>query len=144
MSLHSIKTENHISQSILSIAVGFVFMVVIMRLSEYILARMGLYDAAQPLRIYSGQPVLYVFFIERVVLTILGGYIAAWLAPSRLLLHAVILGGFAAIYRLLSLIDGAQQSYGIAWYMFGLVLLAIPTAWLGGYIYVHMLKKHGE
>lgn len=143
MSLRSINTETNLSQSILSIAAGFAFMIILMRLSEYALEQMGLYDASQPLRIYGGQPVLYVFFIERIVLTILGGYIAAWLAPSRLLLHAVLLGSFAAIYRLLNLVTGAQQSYGIAWYLFGLVLLAIPTAWLGGYIYTRMLK-HGE
>ena len=85
-----------------------------------------------------GQPVssgpLIPATIYRAVYGVIGAYVAASLAPNRPMLHAMVLGALG----LLVCIAGAAftwnrgAEFGPHWYPVALVLLALPTAWLGG------------
>lgn len=69
----------------------------------------------------------------RIVYTILGGYIAARLAPHSPVGHALALG----VIGLLPAIAGAiaMQDMGPAWFPISLILISVPCAWLGGVIH---------
>jgi hypothetical protein len=72
----------------------------------------------------------------RTVYGIAGAYLTARLAPSRPMLHAMILGMLA----LAASIVGAAVTWntvpplGPHWYPVALVVLALPTAWAGGWL----------
>ena len=69
----------------------------------------------------------------RVVYSVLGGYVAARLAPGRPTLHAMI---FGAVGVLLSAIGAAANwnggpEYGPKWFSLGLIAIALPCSWAG-------------
>jgi hypothetical protein len=65
---------------------------------------------------------------------ILGGYVAARLAPNRPLGHALMLGliGVAACSAGAVATWNAGPKFGPRWYPLALVATALPSAWLGG------------
>src|SRR6201994_2388409 len=73
----------------------------------------------------------------RTLYGILGAYITASLAPSRPMLHAFILGILGELASIAGLIatwnDAAK--YGPHWYPIALVLLALPPALFGAWLY---------
>ena len=72
--------------------------------------------------------------IYRTVYGVLGCYIAARLAPSKPMLHAMVLGflGFALSIVGVVMTWNRTAEFGPRWYPIALVVLALPTAWLGG------------
>ncbi|TGK04004.1 hypothetical protein EHO59_10820 [Leptospira semungkisensis] len=66
----------------------------------------------------------------RVVYGILGSYIAARLAPSRPMFHAMILGYVGLAISIAGAI--MMRDKGPAWYSILIVLIALPCAWAGG------------
>jgi hypothetical protein len=69
----------------------------------------------------------------RTAFTVLGGYVAAWLAPANKLRLAIILGivgTFAAIAGAV-----AMWSVGHNWYPLALAALALPSTVLGGWLF---------
>ena len=70
----------------------------------------------------------------RVVFSILGCYLAARLAPDRPMRHAMVLGVVGLIVCTLGLVLTWNRGpeFGPHWYPIGLVVTALPCAWLGG------------
>jgi hypothetical protein len=78
----------------------------------------------------------------RTVYGVLGSYLTAWLAPSRPMGHA-LLGG--AIGLAVSILGAAVTwnkgpAFGPHWYPLALVVLALPTAGVGGLLRVKQLS----
>ncbi len=71
-----------------------------------------------------------------------GGYLAARLAPTRPMKHVWILAGIGQVLSLLGIL--AWQAMGDAggplWYPLALVVTAIPSVWLGGYMHQRVNK----
>jgi hypothetical protein len=65
---------------------------------------------------------------------ILGGYLTARLAPNRAVTHAVALGVVGAVVGLAGALSTWNNGpeFGPHWYPLLLVVLAIPSSWLGG------------
>ena len=79
----------------------------------------------------------------RVVFSIFGSYIIAWLAPNRPMKHALI-GGIVGLIA--SAIGAAATwnhvpSLGPHWYPIALIVTAIPCAWVGGKIRLMQLGE---
>ena len=68
----------------------------------------------------------------RIVLSIVGCYIAARLAPSRPVAHALVLGSIGVIGSLAGLSMAISQNLSPLWYPIGLAILSLPSAWVGG------------
>jgi peptidoglycan/LPS O-acetylase OafA/YrhL len=79
----------------------------------------------------------------RIVFAIAGSYIAARLAPSRPMLHALILGGIGFVLALLGAIAtwNAGPQFGPRWYPLALVVTALPCAWVGGKLREKQLQR---
>lgn len=80
--------------------------------------------------------------IYRTIYGVVGAYITAWLAPSRPMLHAFILGAlgeFASIAGLVATWNKTAE-YGPHWYPIALVVLALPPAWFGAWLYEKRAK----
>ena len=84
----------------------------------------------------AGSPVLALATLYRTVYGVLGAYATARWAPRRPMLHVTVLG----VLGLLASTAGAvatwsqEAVYGPHWYPLALVVLALPTAWLGGWL----------
>jgi hypothetical protein len=73
----------------------------------------------------------------RTIYGIVGGYIAARLAPYAPMGHALTVGIIGFVLSAVGAIVAITQAdLGPAWYPIALALTSVPTAWLGGYLYV--------
>ena len=81
--------------------------------------------------------------IYRSIFGVLGGYITARLAAFQPMEHALALGliGFVlAIIGTVASWNGGPE-YGRKWYPISLILVAIPSAWLGGKLHTRRANK---
>ena len=79
-------------------------------------------------------PLFLLALAYRCVYAVLGCYIAARLAPSRPMKHAMILGVIGVFLSLAGVIGtwNAGPEFGPKWYPLALVASSLPCAWLGG------------
>lgn len=69
----------------------------------------------------------------RILYGVIGGYVAARLAPRHPMRHALILGGIGFVLSTLGAITAITMAdLGPAWYPIALALTALPCAWAGG------------
>jgi hypothetical protein len=94
-----------------------------------------------------GKPMVERLFLlamaYRIVDSITGGYVAARLAASRPMLHAMILGGIGVALSLAGavLTWSKGPEFGPKWFPVALVALAWPCARIGGAIRVRQLSR---
>lgn len=69
----------------------------------------------------------------RTVYGVLGSYITARLAPDKPMRHVLILGALGLIASIAGLVT--MWGYGNRWYPVALVVLALPTALAGGWLF---------
>ena len=82
------------------------------------------------------QPGLNALALSyRIVYGILGGYIAARLAPHHPMRHAMILGTLGFVVSVAGVIATLPMHLGPAWYPVALALTALPCSWLGAKLY---------
>jgi hypothetical protein len=71
----------------------------------------------------------------RIVYTVLGGYIAARLAPHTPLRHAFVLGVIGLVFGVIGVIATGGMDLGPRWYPIAIAVTALPCTWLGGLLY---------
>jgi surface polysaccharide O-acyltransferase-like enzyme len=87
-----------------------------------------------------GEPMTDGLFVlataYRVVYGVVGGYIAARLAPDRPIQHAVALGVVGVVLSTAGTVATWNKGpeFGPKWYPIVLVVTAIPVSWVGGKI----------
>jgi hypothetical protein len=69
----------------------------------------------------------------RTVFTVIGGYVAAWLAPANKLRLSIILGIVGTLAATAGAI--AMWHIGHTWYPVALAALALPSTTLGGWLF---------
>ena len=81
---------------------------------------------------YDGALLLATIY--RTIYGVASSYFTARLAPNRPMLHAMILGSLGLAASILGAVAtwNGGPAFGPHWYPFALVVLALPTAWLGG------------
>jgi hypothetical protein len=90
---------------------------------------------------YDGALLLATFY--RSIYGVAGSYISARLAPNRPMLHAMVLGilGFAVSILGAVATWNKGPAFGSHWYPIALIVLALPTAWVGGKIRLAQLGR---
>jgi hypothetical protein len=127
-------------RSVLAVLAGMLTVVVLDVGIDSILHATGVYPP-------WGKPMAERLFLlamaYRIVDGIIGGYVAARLAPSRPMLHAMILGGIGVALSLVGAIATWNKGpeFGPKWYPVALVALALPCARIGGAIRVRQLLR---
>lgn len=85
-----------------------------------------------------GQPMSEGLFVlatvYRTIYGVLGSYVAARLAPKRPMAHAMFLGALGFVVSTIGAVVTWNKgpAFGPHWYPIALIVLALPTAWLGG------------
>lgn len=91
---------------------------------------------------HPGQPAsdraFVMFTAYRTAYGIAGTYLTARLAPSNPMKHAWAVGWIGLVLSVAGAIGtwNHQPSLGPHWYPVALVVLALPTAWMGGKLFV--------
>lgn len=86
----------------------------------------------------SGERMSETLFLlataYRLVYAVVGGYVAARLAPARPMKHALVLGFIGTVLSTAGFLAtwNAGPEFGPRWYPIALVVTALPCAWLGG------------
>jgi hypothetical protein len=80
----------------------------------------------------------------RTIFGVLGAYITARLAPSRPMMHVLILGALGTVAAAAGAIAmwNKMPEIGPRWYALVLIVLGLPSAWLGGKL--RSMQLHGE
>ncbi len=78
----------------------------------------------------------------RTVYSIAASYLTAYLAPYRPLAHALVGGTFGLLASAAGVVAtwNAGPAYQAHWYPIALVILAIPQAWVGGWLRARQLQ----
>ncbi len=93
---------------------------------------------------YEGTLLLATIY--RTIYGVAGSYLTARLAPNRPMLHVMVLGvlGFAVSILGAAVTWNGGPAFGPHWYPAALVILALPTAWIGGKIRLAQLSARKD
>lgn len=69
-------------------------------------------------------------FGYRLIYTFLGGYVTAWLSPSRPMRHVIYLGAIGTALSIVGIFVAWNLSQH--WYPIALAVTAFPVTWMGG------------
>lgn len=131
MALSDKQTRRRLGRSVLAIAAGLVTGIVPSVGTDAVLHATGVFP---PL----GTPMSDALFVlaagYRTVYGVLSSYAVARIAPRRPMTHVMLLGALGFVVSLVGAIVtwNAGPAFGPHWYPVSLVVLALPTAWLGG------------
>ena len=127
------QPPRRIGRSILALLAGMVVGVALTLTTDEILHKIGVFPPWGASMV-GFEGALLLATIYRTVYGVLSSYITARLAPNRPMGHALV-GG---LIGLLASAAGAAATwnkgpaFGPHWYPLALVVLALPTAWVGG------------
>lgn len=127
-------------RSIGAIVSGFVLIAALSFGGDFVLraAVPGAFDAAGAV---GSTPVLVAILAYVAVFAVFGCYVAARLAPSRPMAHALVLGALGLAFNVAGTI--AMWNTAPAWYHATALALVMPYAWLGGRIRERELARAG-
>jgi surface polysaccharide O-acyltransferase-like enzyme len=120
-------------KSTVAIAAGFFAVVVLSLGTDQLLHMLNVYPPWGEPMYEPGLNALALAY--RVVYTILGSFIAARLAPRAPMWHALLLGVIGTVLSLGGVVAAIQVELGPIWYPIGIVITAMPCAWLGGVLH---------
>jgi hypothetical protein len=79
----------------------------------------------------------------RTIYGVIGGYVTARLAPTRPMLHALVLGSLGFVASIVGAVAtwNSVPSLGPHWYPIALIVLALPPAWAGGKLRLLQMRR---
>ena len=125
------ERPRQLGRSVFALLAGFVVGVAITLTTDFVLHMAGVFP---PLGQPTGSKPLLLATIYRTVYQVLASYITARLAPYGPMGHALVGGaiGFAVCILGAVVTWNKGPAFGPHWYPVALIVLAMPTAWLGG------------
>lgn len=125
------KPQRRIFRSVGAVVAGLLFVIIITTATDALMHATGIFPPwGQPM----ADSLFILAFAYRIVYGIAGGYITARLALYQPVKHAIVLGaiGFVLSFAGAAATWNRGPEFGPKWYPLALIVIAIPTAWLGG------------
>jgi hypothetical protein len=118
---------NKILKSVLAVLAGLITVFVLSVVTDHLL-ELGGFMSVEPFG-FNPWWICIVVIISRCTYTIAGAYFTAKLAPSRPMVHAMVIG----IAGLITGTSGTVMMWGNGahWFLLVLTILPIPCAWIG-------------
>ena len=126
-----------ILKSVGAVLAGFIFIVVTHTATDAVLERIGVLPKGN---LFVSPGLILIVIGYRAVLSLIGCYITALLAPHSPMKHALALGIVGLVLSTVGAIVTANMNLGPSWYAWTLVAMSLPIAWLGGKLYE--LRSH--
>jgi hypothetical protein len=129
--------SKNIFRSIGAVLAGFIFIGVTHTATDAVLEGIAVLPRGN---LWVGTGLILMVIGYRAVLSLIGCYITARLAPHSPMKHALALGILGVVLSTVGAIVNAKLNLGPSWYTWTLVVIALPIAWLGGKLYE--LRSH--
>ena len=120
----------NILKSIGAVLAGLVFIFITHSGVDLILESLGIFSPTT--QRFETPWMLAAAMTYRTVLSIGGCFVTGILAPSRPMLHALLLGFIGLALSTAAAVVLIPMDLGPAWYPIALAVLAVPCAWVGG------------
>lgn len=117
-------------KSIGAVLAGLIFIVITHTGTDAILEGAGVLPKGN---LFVGTGLILIVLGYRAVLSFIGCYLTAKLAPQNPMKHALMLGLIGLVLSSIGAIVAADL--GPAWYAWTLAVMALPIAWLGAKLY---------
>jgi peptidoglycan/LPS O-acetylase OafA/YrhL len=130
----------HILRRIGAVLAGLILIIILDTGLDVIMHATGIYPPwFQPMA--TGLWLLAVGY--RTIDSIAGCYLTARLAPDRPLAHALVLGCLGVLFSTIGVISTWNKGpeFGPKWYPIGLVIIALPCAFIGGSLRRRQLQR---
>lgn len=136
--MRSVSSERQLGRSILAVLAGMAAGIAVTLVTDLILHKLRVFPPFGE-RVPDGLLALATGY--RVVIGIAASYLTAYLAPYRPIAHAMIGGALAFAASLAGAIAtwNGGPAYEPHWYPVALVILALPQAWIGGWLRVRQV-----
>jgi hypothetical protein len=127
-------------RSIIAVVVGFLVIGLLAMGADYALQRVipGAVDGGGRM---TSAPLLLLTELYVFAFAVFGCWLAARLAPSQPLQHALVLGALGLAFNVVGTI--ARWDDAPAWYHVIALLLVMPAAWVGGRLRERQLERRG-
>lgn len=124
-------TTQTAARSVGALLAGFAVVVILSIAIDIALRAAGIFP---PLGKPMSDPLFALATTYRTVIGIFGSYLTARLAPNRPMQHALVGGAIGLALSIIGAVTTWNRSaeFGPHWYPLALVVLAMPTAWVGG------------
>src|SRR5262245_10874227 len=125
-------------KSIWAVVAGVLFIVIASTLVDIVLHAVGVYPPwDQPI----GDGLALLATAYRFVISVVGAWLTARLAPDKPMKHALILGVVGTLLGIAGVVATWNAGLGPRWYAIALAVLAIPQCWIGGKLYETRSRK---
>jgi hypothetical protein len=127
------SSPRQLGRSIVAVLVGMACAIALTLITDLVLHKLHVFPPLGervPDRLLAGATGY------RVVYGVIASYLTAYLAPYRPIAHAMVGGAFGFAASLAGAVAtwNAGPAYGPHWYPVALVILALPQAWVGGWL----------
>ncbi len=78
--------------------------------------------------------IIFIVIFYRFIFNVIGCYLAAKLAPNKPMRHVIIMGVIGTIISILG--SFAMWDLAVVWYNIAIILIALPSAIIGGKLYL--------
>jgi len=132
-------SSGSVGRSIGAVVGGIVVGVVLTLLTDVVLHAMGVFPpCGQP--VSDGPLVLATGY--RMVFGVVAGYVTARLAPDRPMRLAMIAGFIGFVVSIAGAVATWNKgpAFGPHWYPLAVVVIALPSAWVGGWMRERQLR----
>jgi len=128
-----VTPRRRLGRSTVAVLTGFIVIVVLSVGIDQVLHSLAVYPPwGQPMY----DPTLNALALSyRIVISVLGCYLTARLAPHAPMRHALILGASGVVVSAAGTLAAVGKNLGPMWYPVALILVSVPCAWLGGRLY---------
>lgn len=127
------SSSRRLGRSIVAVLAGMAVAIVLTLVTDLVLRKLHVFP---PLGERVPDRLLALATGYRFVYGVAASYLTAYLAPYRPIAHAMVGGalGFAASLAGAVATWNGGPAYGPHWYPVALVILALPQAWIGGWM----------
>lgn len=115
-------------RSVWAVLAGILVNVILSLATDTVLEKTGIFTP--PDQGFFITWMIVVAFSYRLLYTFLGGYVTAWLSPSRPMRHVIYLGTIGTILSIAGIFVAWDLSQH--WYPIALAVTAFPVTWMGG------------
>ena len=131
--MNQLPSQRRLSRSVIALLAGMFAAIALTLATDALLRGLRVFP---PLGTRVPDQLLLLATGYRTLYGVAASYLTAYLAPYRPIAHAMIGGaiGFAASLAGAIATWNAGPAFGPHWYPIALVVLALPQAWLGGWL----------
>jgi len=128
-----------ILKSIGAILAGFALGAILSVATDFLMDKLGFMSMEN----FKQTPmsIIFIVIVYRFIFNVTGCYLTAKLAPNKPMKHVMIIGIIGMVLGIVgsvSMWDKALPIYNIA-----IILISLPSAWLGGKLYLTNHKQNG-